>query len=193
MFEFNFQQSYPLQPGHFSGNNHTHQYNIALNLFKSAVLKGKFSRIKNGIFNHRQWLYDLVSLKSCIALQGSFYSGIKVVDISSIVGTEGRVADFDINFYPASEKSRERWVGMALAYLSRIPLPPVELIQVADRYFVRDGHHRISVARSLGQTAMDAEVTTWKTHSPLPWRCCAQLHPVQCIIAVNRHKPQASQ
>jgi hypothetical protein len=153
-------------------------HNTAIDHFRSAVFNGWISRIKRRILGHRQWLYDLVSLKPHLALQGGFYSGIKVVGINNIIGTEGRVANFDIDLYPVSEESRERWVNMALAYLPRVPLPSVELIQVGDVYFVRDGHHRISVARSFGQTAMDVEVITWQAHPPFPWQKSLQLQPV---------------
>jgi hypothetical protein len=44
-------------------------------------------------------------------------------------------------------------------------MPPVELIRVGDVYFVRDGHHRVSVARALGQAYIDAEVTVWEVKS----------------------------
>jgi hypothetical protein len=73
------------------------------------------------------------------------------MDIHKIIGTEGRAADFDLGFHPLEEESRERWVNMAFAYLLGIPLPAVELIRVGDVYFVRDGHHRVSVALALGQ------------------------------------------
>jgi hypothetical protein len=55
------------------------------------------------------------------------------------------------------------------------PLPPVELIQVGDVYFVRDGHHRISVARMMGQDSIDAEVTVWETAGLLPWERAATI------------------
>jgi hypothetical protein len=48
-------------------------------------------------------------------------------------------------------------------------LPPVELVQVGDVYFVRDEHHRISVARTLGQLDIEAEVTVWHLSGPLPY------------------------
>ena len=38
-------------------------------------------------------------------------------------------------------------------------MPPVELLKVGDIYFVRDGHHRVSVARALGRADIDAYVT----------------------------------
>jgi hypothetical protein len=93
-----------------------------------------------------------------------------VVPINSIIGSEGRIADFDIDFHPMSEAVCERWVNMAIVHLSRLPLPPIQLIQIGDAYFVRDGHHRISVSRAFGQVAMDAQVITWKAQPPFPWQ-----------------------
>jgi hypothetical protein len=103
-------------------------------------------------------------------LRGSFYSGIQVVPIRSIIGSEGRTTAFDMDIHPISAASHEHWVNIAMAYLARLPLPSVELIQVDGAYFVRDGHHRISVSRAFGQLAMDAEVITWKAQPPFPWQ-----------------------
>jgi hypothetical protein len=50
-----------------------------------------------------------------------------------------------------------------------VTLPAVDLIQIGDVYFVRDGHHRISVGRAMGQEIIDAEVTVWEVAGPLPW------------------------
>jgi hypothetical protein len=51
-----------------------------------------------------------------------------------------------------------------------VVLPPVCLIQVGDVYFVRDGHHRISVAKVMGQEQIDAEISVWHVMGPLPWQ-----------------------
>jgi len=165
-----------LLDGHRSGNLYARQYNTALNQFKSTLFKGKILRMKRKLLNQKQDLYDLNVLKPDLHVRGSCYAGIKVVPIGAIIGSEGRTADFDVNYVPLSESARERWVNMAIAYLARLPLPPVQLIQVGEAYFVRDGHHRISVSRAFGQMAMDAEVITWKAAPPFPWEpnvCCA--------------------
>ena len=177
MFENNFNKNLLVQSELQARSIHVRRYNTAVNYFKSAMFKGGLSRLKRRILGRQSWLYDLVSLKSQITFQGSSYSGIKIVNVDDIIGTEGRAANFDIDFYPVSEQSRERWTNMAVAYLAGIPLPPVELIQVGDVYFVRDGHHRISVAHAFGQMAVDAEVITWKAHPPFPWGTCPQLQP----------------
>lgn len=164
-----FQNAY-LSDRHGSQNIYALQYNTALNRFRGLLFRGKLSRLKRRIQGRAQRLYDLNDLKQYLSLRGSSYSGVQVVCIRSIIGSESRTIDFDIDFHPMNEFARERWVNMAIAYLARIVLPPIQLIQVGDAYFVRDGHHRISVSRAFGQIAMDAEVITWKAAPPFPWQ-----------------------
>ncbi len=89
------------------------------------------------------------------------YAGVQTVAIRSIRGSEGRLIDFDAEFRPLHDRTRDRWVSVAAARLRGTRLPPVELIKSGDDYFVRDGHHRISVARALGEEFIEANVTVW--------------------------------
>lgn len=84
--------------------------------------------------------------------------GIQVIPLEEIVGSEGRSQDFDNQFWPLKEHSRDRWVNIAQAMRSGAPLPPVQLVQTAGGYAVRDGHHRLSVARAYGRTVIEAEI-----------------------------------
>jgi hypothetical protein len=165
----------------YSQNLYTRQYNVALSQFRMAMLKGRVSRLKSKVLRRREGLYDLDVMKQSLSVRGSCYAGIKVVRISAIIGSEGRSGDFDIDFHPMSEMSRERWVNMAIVHLARIPLPPIQLIQIGDAYFVRDGHHRISVSRAFGQTAMDAEVVAWNAAPPFPW----QPEALRCLASAR--------
>ena len=61
-------------------------------------------------------------------------------------------------FRPLVNHTRDRWVSIAIARHQGINLPPVELIQVGEEYFVRDGHHRVSVAKTFGQATIEAQV-----------------------------------
>jgi hypothetical protein len=167
------------------GNLHTRQYNTALNRFRLSLFRGEIFRLKRKVLNRPQWLYDLNALKPDLHVRGSFYAGIRVVSINSIIGSEGRIADFDMDFHPVSEDARERWVNMAMVYLSRLALPPIQLIQIGDAYFVRDGHHRISVSRAFGQLAMDAEIIAWNASPPFPWQ------PWVCASSQSLLNPQA--
>lgn len=87
------------------------------------------------------------------------YAGLRQVPIDAIAGSENRVRDFDRWFNPQRPHVSERWIGVATAYGQAVVLPPVQLIEVGGCYYVRDGHHRISVARANGQRSIEAEVT----------------------------------
>jgi hypothetical protein len=80
------------------------------------------------------------------------------VPLDSIVGSEGRSDDFDAAFHPLKLHNRERWLSVAAAHLTGVVLPAVELVQVGAEFYVRDGHHRISVARALGQAEVEARI-----------------------------------
>ena len=85
-------------------------------------------------------------------------AGVLSVPIDRIVGSESRTKDFDADFNPLKQHNRERWAGLLAALWSGIPLPPVELIQVGNEFFVRDGHHRISIAKATGQLEIEASI-----------------------------------
>jgi hypothetical protein len=94
--------------------------------------------------------------------------------MNQIRGSEGRSRYFDRDFNPLYDRARGRWLNIARARQQGKDLPLVVLVQVGDIYFVKDGHHRISVARALGQKAIDARVTVWQVSGPLPWEMPAQ-------------------
>lgn len=87
---------------------------------------------------------------------------MRLVSLSAIRGSEGRSTDFDADFNPLQEHTRERWISVASAMQTGVALPPVKLVQVGAVYYVRDGHHRISVAKQRGQTEIEAEVSVWR-------------------------------
>lgn len=87
---------------------------------------------------------------------------VRPISIAQIVGSEDRADDFDNAFLPLQDHTRNRWISIATAWVLGQALPPVELIQLGDEYYVRDGHHRISVARAFGQHTIDAVVLVWR-------------------------------
>jgi hypothetical protein len=127
---------------------------FAANLFDRAYAVGKRQRLWARLIGKTSQLpglshQDKVSRRTLNTV---------VVPLSKIVGTEGRSADFDADFHPLNQNSRERWISIAAAQRMGSVLPAVELVQVGDEYFVRDGHHRISVARAFGQEEIDARL-----------------------------------
>jgi hypothetical protein len=85
--------------------------------------------------------------------------GAKVVALDDVVGTIDRGREFDRRFRPTSGRVRSRWEHIAAAMRRGESLPPVDLLRIGEIYFVRDGHHRVSVARALGHKDIDAYVT----------------------------------
>lgn len=86
------------------------------------------------------------------------YGGVKPILIKDIVGSVDRYRDFDHYFLPRIDHTFERWVGIRQAGLEGKELPPIQVYQAGGIYFVKDGHHRVSVARSAGQRYIDAEI-----------------------------------
>jgi hypothetical protein len=86
--------------------------------------------------------------------------GVRTIPLDSIVGTAEHAKErtFDADFRPPST-SRERWQRLWAASRSGQSIPPISVYRVGDEHFVSDGHHRVSVAHSLGMSAIDAEVT----------------------------------
>ena len=88
------------------------------------------------------------------------YAGLHTIALDKITGSESRTGDFDHNFNPLSDSLKDRWVNVMAARLSGTPMPPIDLLKAGDEYYVRDGHHRISVARALGEGFIEAQVTS---------------------------------
>jgi hypothetical protein len=84
---------------------------------------------------------------------------LQSVPIKRIRGSVNQSDDYDRDFYPLHDRLADRWVRIASMMIQGTPLPPVELVQVGDSYFVVDGHHRVSVSRMLNYEVVDAVVT----------------------------------
>jgi hypothetical protein len=129
---------------------------------------GLVRRFSSALTGRSNRLIDLADVRRACEVRGRRFDGIRAVPLREIRGSGGRCGDFDADFFPVGSHTKGRWVGIAVAQRNGRAMPPVELIQVGDVYFVSDGHHRISVARALGQKAIDARVTVWRMSGPLP-------------------------
>lgn len=149
-------------------SRHAGLLNSAIGLFNAAHRRGLGARVTS-VFLGRAWQLLRLSDITASQVRDRHYAGIRCVPITQICGSMDRVRDFDRHFHPLSDRLRDRWVSVAMARCQGIPLPAVSLVQVTDRYFVEDGHHRLSVARALNECAIDAEVMVWDVSGPLPW------------------------
>jgi len=93
--------------------------------------------------------------------------GLRVIQLDAIVGSVDRTRDFDRQFRPTTGRVRARWERIAAAMRRGESLPPIDVYRIGDLHFVRDGHHRVSVARALGRRDIDAYVTEVTTRVPV--------------------------
>lgn len=85
--------------------------------------------------------------------------GLQVIALESIVGSVDRTKDFDRSFRPRTPRTRERWERLARAQRRGETIPPIDVYRVGGLHFVRDGHHRVSVAIALNLRSIEARVT----------------------------------
>jgi hypothetical protein len=145
-------------------------------LYAAARNRARLRRVWSALTGRPHRLLDLAAVQARCDVRHRYQAGIHTVPIRQIRGSEGRSRDFDADFRPLRAHTKTRWSGVAGARWRGLALPPVTLIQIGGIYFVRDGHHRISVARAFGQPDIEAEVTIWQVSGPLPWERAASAH-----------------
>jgi hypothetical protein len=131
---------------------------LAVNKYNQAARAAGLKRLLAFLTGRPQRMTSLNEQIAQKGLPSSSYAGVQAVNVNRICGSESRSEDFDREFHPVRQTTRERWIRIARAWMEEKTLPPVELIQVGRDYYVRDGHHRISVARSFGQQYIEAEI-----------------------------------
>lgn len=136
-------------------------------LYNNALAQGRRGQFLAFLTGRSRKLHSLEEVSRVCKVQARSSDGTRTVPIAQICGSENRAADFDCDFNPLQDRTRDRWLNIAKAWQRGRYLPPVILIQVADHYFVRDGHHRISVAQALGMEAIEATVEVWIVDKPL--------------------------
>ncbi|OQY38138.1 MAG: transcriptional regulator [Spirochaetaceae bacterium 4572_7] len=139
----------------------------AIDDFGKARFREKILSILNLLSPEKQQLLSLYDIKALVKPKNESYKGMKVVAVKDIVGSEGRYRDFNKAFLPRKEHLKNRWVSIDKAHISDVILPPIKLYKIGDVYFVRDGNHRVSVAKMQKVYAIDAEVVELNSEIPL--------------------------
>jgi len=126
--------------------------------------------------------YEEVARK--LRAAGQAARGLREIPLDAIVGSVGRYVDFTRDFLPRQDSDEQRWadVKTAVADPRRGGLPPIDVYQIGEAYFVLDGNHRVSVARQMGATTIEAYVVEVKTRVPLT----ADVQPDDLIIKAEQ-------
>jgi hypothetical protein len=123
---------------------------------RSARLRALGARLRRESTSNRLLSFDDVRRE--LVANNRLQRGTRVVEADQIVGSVGRWRDFDRSFLPARASVGHKWKRIDRAFQRGEDLPPVELYEIGDAYFVVDGHHRVSVARYHDVPTLEATV-----------------------------------
>lgn len=135
--------------------------------FTRARNKALFNEVQHLLNPDEATLISFTDIKKLLRPNNEVYKGMEVVPISMIVGSEGRYRDFDNHFFPKNNFLKARWERVDMAHYQDIVLPPISLYEVGGLYFVRDGNHRVSVAKAQGIDYIDADVVSLQSEIKL--------------------------
>src|SRR4051812_24855112 len=125
------------------------------------------ARVGARLQGDRRDVSELLSFEDVVAAfgrRGEVDRGVQTITLDSIVGTVGRrPEEFDRAFRPARQRLRDRWRQVAAARRRGADLPPIAVFRIGGLHFVEDGHHRVSVARALGDVTIEARVRGVRT------------------------------
>jgi len=135
--------------------------------FEKARARGRMQSLLGSLAWKNTDLLSLYAVTELIKPKNETYLGMQTIEVDKIIGSEGRYQDFTLAFYPKKEMLRSRWQSIDQAAIDYVILPPISVYKVGEWYFVRDGNHRVSVAKTQGIEFIDAEVVGLDTEIPL--------------------------
>jgi hypothetical protein len=138
-------------------------YLEGMSVFQSARMKGFWGELFKLVRGKPAELLSFEDVRARLRLREEDYQGLQEVPLEQIVGSVGRYKDFTRDFQPKRGSMQERWSRVYAQATGMMGLPPIELYKVGDVYFVRDGNHRVSVARQMGARTIQAHVTNLPT------------------------------
>ena len=145
----------------------TFQANEAFNRARRRALWQGVLGLLKGRPAIRANLLSFDTVRDKLKIRGQHYAGLQTIPLDKIVGSVGRYQEFDRAFLPAQEHIRKRWRAVYQA-AQGMGVPPIDVYKIGDAYFVRDGHHRVSVLKELGAIDVEAYVTEFETLVPVP-------------------------
>jgi nucleotide-binding universal stress UspA family protein len=139
----------------------------AIDDFHRARNQAALKEILARITGESTQLLSFDEVRKKLKFTGSYEKGLRDIPLDAIVGSVGRYHDFTRDFLPKRDVDETRWARVKMAATGLVGLDPIEVYQIGQVYFVRDGNHRVSVARQLGATHIQAYVTEMQTRVAL--------------------------
>lgn len=142
------------EDNHFRSN-----YMEGINKFQGARTRAFWQDMLSLLRGKSAELLSFEDIRRRLRLREESYRGLQDIPVDQIVGSVGRYNDFSSTFLPKSNDMRDRWSRVYATMNSLQGVPPIEVYKVGSVYFVRDGNHRVSVARQIGSKTIQAYVT----------------------------------
>lgn len=139
----------------------------AIQDFRKARSQAGLKEVLARLRGESTQLLSYEEVRQQLKLKGSAEIGLREIPLDAIVGSVGRYTDFTRDFLPLQGVSQERWARIKMATIDLTGLPPIEVYKIGEAYFVKDGNHRVSVARQLGVKEIEAYVTVIRTRVPI--------------------------
>lgn len=155
-------------------------YNRSNSEFTRARLRGFLEMVMGLITGHTMHLLSFDEVVEKLRLKQAIYRGLQDIPAKNIIGSTGRYEDFTRHFLPRSgaERNKERWRNIYTRAVSGKGFPPIDVYKIDQVYFVKDGNHRVSVARELGWETIPAHVT----ELPSPISLDPEVEPDELLI-----------
>ena len=135
--------------------------------FERAWHRAAWDRIVAFVTGKPSLLLPFSLVRDALGVESGAYDGVHEIPIDHIIGSVNRYQDFDRHFLPRRWALGERWSHVRRSFDEESGFAPIRVYQIGDAYFVLDGNHRVSVARRLGMTSIEAEVIAFHTNVPL--------------------------
>lgn len=142
------------------------QFHAALGDFRRARARASLEQIAARLRGRSPQLLSFSDVRRRLQIRGQGLTRREIIPLDAIVGSVGRYNDFSRTFLPLQDSDAQRWARVKTAG-EYAGLPPIDVYRIDQAYFVSDGNHRVSIARELGNTHIEAFVTTLKTRVPL--------------------------
>lgn len=136
---------------------------LARQSFEQAHQRGRWRQITGWLFQRRVTLLGLDEVRRHVRIINSTDRGLCEISLDAIAGSVNRPRNFTASFLPLKDHLLERWTNIMLAMERMEPLPPIEVYELDSRFYIIDGHHRVSVAKWLGLKELTAHVVEIQT------------------------------
>jgi nucleotide-binding universal stress UspA family protein len=149
--------------------SNSRKYYSAVQDFHDARRKASIQEILARLAGKSSELLSYEEVAEKLKLNVRTERGVHDIPLKAIIGSVGRYTEFSRNFLPLKNGDQQRWarVKAAVDDPESSGLPPIEVYQVGEVYFVLDGNHRVSVARQEGFEFISAHVIEVKTDVPI--------------------------